>query len=81
MVGLGAVPALVQILTMIGMPETPRWLVKAGRAERARAVLKKVFGEGEEEVVKAVMVKPVKLGDFDDEAAAEEEASAVVSSA
>jgi SP family myo-inositol transporter-like MFS transporter 13 len=57
MVGLGAVPALVQILTMIGMPETPRWLVKAGRAERARAVLKKVFGEGEEEVVKAVMAR------------------------
>jgi len=39
------------------MPETPRWLVKAGRAEMARAALKKVFGEGEEEVVKAVMAR------------------------
>jgi SP family myo-inositol transporter-like MFS transporter 13 len=57
MVGLGAVPALVQVLTMVGMPETPRWLVKAGRVERARAVLRKVFGEDEEEVVTVVMAR------------------------
>jgi SP family myo-inositol transporter-like MFS transporter 13 len=37
------------------MPETPRWLVKVGRADKARAVLRKVFGEAEEGVVKAIM--------------------------
>ena len=57
MVGLGAVPAVVQVLTMVGMPETPRWLVKVGRADRAKVVLRKVFGDGEEEVVKAVMAR------------------------
>jgi len=57
MVGLGAMPAIVQILMIVGMPETPRWLVKAGRMERARTVLRKVFGKDEEGVVKAVMAR------------------------
>ena len=47
-VGLGAVPAIVQILVMLTMPETPRWLVKVGRHDEARSVLDKVFGAGME---------------------------------
>ncbi|PQE25497.1 hypothetical protein CJF30_00000212 [Rutstroemia sp. NJR-2017a BBW] len=47
-VGLGAVPALLQILVMLVMPETPRWLVQAGRGDEGRKVLSKVFGGGEE---------------------------------
>ena len=47
MVGLGAVPAAIQLLlgTFAGMPETPRWLVKAGKVERARGVLDSVYGD------------------------------------
>lgn len=45
-VGLGAVPAVVQIVVMLTMPETPRWLVKVGRQEEAKRVLDKVFGAG-----------------------------------
>ncbi|KAI9760310.1 MAG: fatty-acyl coenzyme A oxidase [Chaenotheca gracillima] len=44
MVGLGALPAAVQLATLAFLPETPRWLVKAGREAEAREVLEKVFG-------------------------------------
>ncbi|KAK7532478.1 general substrate transporter [Phyllosticta citribraziliensis] len=43
-VGLGALPAAIQFVTLGFMPETPRWLVKANRKEHARRVLKKVYG-------------------------------------
>lgn len=43
MVGLGALPAVLQFLTLGSMPETPRWLVKANRKESARRVLRKVY--------------------------------------
>ncbi|KAF7918275.1 uncharacterized protein EAE98_009887 [Botrytis deweyae] len=46
MVGLGAVPAAVQILVMLFMPETPRWLVQVGRVDEGRSVLSRVFGKG-----------------------------------
>lgn len=45
-VGLGALPATLQCLVMIFMPETPRWLVMVGRTDDARSVLSKVFGKG-----------------------------------
>ena len=48
MVGLGAVPAALQSLVMLIMPETPRWLVKVGREGEARGVLNKIFGAGME---------------------------------
>lgn len=48
MVGLGAVPAAVQILVMLFMPETPRWLIQVGRVDEGRGVLSRVFGKGTE---------------------------------
>ncbi|KAI0193680.1 general substrate transporter [Xylaria flabelliformis] len=44
MVGLGAVPAILQCLLLFFMPETPRWLVKAKRSDEARAVIQKTCG-------------------------------------
>lgn len=44
MVGLGALPAGVQMVVMVFMPESPRWLVKAGRSGEARGVIEKVSG-------------------------------------
>ena len=46
MVGLGAVPAGLQTILLLFMPETPRWLVKAGRSEAAWRVIKRVSGSG-----------------------------------
>ncbi|RDL39103.1 MFS general substrate transporter [Venustampulla echinocandica] len=45
-VGLGAMPAALQCLLMLIMPETPRWLVMVGQPDEARRVLNKVFGAG-----------------------------------
>lgn len=42
-VGLGALPALLQFGLLFFMPETPRWLVGAGKKEKARQVLMRVF--------------------------------------
>jgi MFS transporter, SP family, solute carrier family 2 (myo-inositol transporter), member 13 len=44
MVGLGAVPALAQLVMLAFMPETPRYLAKRQRETEARAVLYRVYG-------------------------------------
>lgn len=46
MVGLGALPALLQCLLLLAMPETPRWLVKAGRSTAALRVIRRTLGVG-----------------------------------
>lgn len=43
MVGLGAAPAILQFSMLVLLPETPRWLYKAGRQEAARRVLYQVY--------------------------------------
>jgi sugar porter (SP) family MFS transporter len=45
MFGLTAAPALVFFLGMFLVPESPRWLAKNGKPERARGVLQKIGGE------------------------------------
>ncbi|RDW62690.1 general substrate transporter-8 [Coleophoma crateriformis] len=45
-VGLGAVPAALQAVTLLTMPESPRFLVQNGQHGQARNVLNKVFGKG-----------------------------------
>lgn len=46
MVGLGALPAVLQAALLLGMPETPRWLVRVGRTAVARQVIGKTLGAG-----------------------------------
>ncbi|KAF5649724.1 Myo-inositol transporter 1 [Fusarium tjaetaba] len=45
MVGLGALPAIVQGSMIAFMPETPRWLVKVGRSSTAKEVIRRVNGD------------------------------------
>lgn len=47
MVGLGALPGLIQLLIVMFLPETPRWLVKAGRDTEARQILGRVYGNAD----------------------------------
>ena len=69
MVGLGATPAVLQFALLIFLPETPRWLVKVGNIEVARAVLRKVYGAGSSGTVERV------LHAIDNEVTEEEEAT------
>lgn len=55
MVGLGCVPAAVQLVFLLFMPETPRWLVKAGHKERARRILSRVYGDDDAYTAREVM--------------------------
>lgn len=55
MVGMGALPAVVQALMLVFMPETPRWLVRAGKRERAMRVLERVYEASEEAKLKRLV--------------------------
>ena len=43
MVGLGAIPSLLQFIGMIFLPESPRWLSKAGRYQESQKVTKMIY--------------------------------------
>lgn len=45
MLGLAVVPSLVLIVGMLGMPESPRYLLKLGIADKARAELQRIYGD------------------------------------
>src|SRR5712664_2843198 len=45
MFGLTAAPALLFFLGMLFVPESPRWLAKNGKPDRARGILTKIGGE------------------------------------
>lgn len=45
MFGLGAVPAGLFLLGAMGLPESPRWLIKAGREDKASLILQKIGGK------------------------------------
>jgi SP family arabinose:H+ symporter-like MFS transporter len=49
MFGLGAVPALALCLSLIWIPESPRWLLQAGKIERASVVLHQISPESNTE--------------------------------
>lgn len=42
MFGLGTIPSLFFFIGVIWLPESPRWLAKAGRHQQAESVLKKI---------------------------------------
>ena len=64
MVGLGAAPAVLQFGLMLMLPESPRWLVKDGKLQQARNVLRKVYASeydhAAEEVLHAIKTEIVE---------------------
>lgn len=69
MVGLGAIPAVVQFFALMFMPETPRWLVKAENEDQARKVLRKVYGRENIEGSADHVLRAIKKEIMDEEEA------------
>ncbi|XP_004488283.1 probable inositol transporter 2 [Cicer arietinum] len=53
MLGVAALPALTQILLMLMLPESPRWLFRKGKEEEAKEILRKIYPpqEVEDEII------------------------------
>ncbi|XP_012440485.1 inositol transporter 4 isoform X1 [Gossypium raimondii] len=47
MLGIAAVPALFQLILMLSLPESPRWLYRQNKEEEARSILEKIFPANE----------------------------------
>lgn len=45
MLALSIVPAVVQFIGFIFLPESPRWLLQKGRTQKARDVLGRIRGD------------------------------------
>ncbi|KAF1854443.1 hypothetical protein Lal_00005767 [Lupinus albus] len=45
MLGLGAAPAFIFLLSLFAVPESPRWLLLKGREQKAEQILIKIDGE------------------------------------
>lgn len=45
MLGLAALPALLQAVLLAALPESPRWLMAHGKAAAAQQVLRKLRGD------------------------------------
>lgn len=74
MVGLGATPALLQTVLILFMPDTPRWLVRAGRIDEARDVVRRVAGRGAVGAAAAAAAADVVIKDIELEVREEEQA-------
>ncbi|CQR73048.1 Inner membrane metabolite transport protein YgcS [Sporomusa ovata DSM 2662] len=44
MLGSSAIPAIILVIGRWGTPESPRWLVNKGQIEKARDIIKRVYG-------------------------------------
>ncbi|EGD75475.1 hypothetical protein PTSG_06549 [Salpingoeca rosetta] len=63
MLGLGAVPPLIILASLVFLPESPRWLIKHRTQAAALAVLRKTCGPVEAQSTLAHLLADAALGD------------------
>lgn len=61
MLGVAAVPALLQFTLMIMLPESPRWLFRKGKEEGAKALLRRIYSPEEAEAEINTLKESVEL--------------------
>ena len=57
MFGLGAVPAALFLVGLIWLPESPRWLIRAGQNEKAKEILGRIGNEHFVNITQAAIEK------------------------
>lgn len=50
MLGSSFIPAVILLIGMFGLPNSPRWLIKSGRIEKAKVILNKIYENDSAEV-------------------------------
>ncbi|KAM7271162.1 hypothetical protein ACFE04_030376 [Oxalis oulophora] len=55
MLGVAGIPAIVQFVLMLSLPESPRWLYRNDKVDEARAILEKIYPADEVEDELAAM--------------------------
>ncbi|KAJ1430616.1 Sugar/inositol transporter [Sesbania bispinosa] len=61
MLGVAALPAVVQVGLMFFLPESPRWLFRKGREEEGKAILRKIYPPHEVEAEIQALQESVAL--------------------
>ncbi|CAI8617325.1 unnamed protein product [Vicia faba] len=61
MLGVAAVPALLQFALMVMLPESPRWLFRKGREEEAKTILRRIYPPEEAEAEINTLKESVEL--------------------
>ncbi|KAM1793442.1 hypothetical protein ACFX12_037187 [Malus domestica] len=69
MLGVAGLPALVQFILMLSLPESPRWLYRANKVDEARAILEKIYPEEEVEDELKALHESVEFEKAEDSAA------------